>query len=176
MWEMVSLKNPENPFAEYNLTEKKRLVLRKGKASVKDIKMRGRLIGGCLDTLLTLIGTDYDKVSEFIVKYRRDGIIWFLESCDLNVFQIRRGLWQMKQAGWFNGAVGFIFGRPMHFDEPEMGLDRHLAVTSQLEYMGVPLVMDADIGHLPPSMPIISGAVAEVNVTDGNISIEYYFK
>lgn len=171
-WESESLKSPENPLAEYNLTEKKELVLRKGSRKLDEIKMKGRLIGGCLDTLITLIGTEYDKVADFIARYRDDGIIWFLEACDLSVFQIRRGLWQMKYAGWFDGASGFIFGRPMHFDEPELGLDRHMAVMAHLEELDIPVIMDADIGHLPPSMPIISGAVGEVEAGE-NIRITY---
>ena len=33
-------------------------------------------------------GTPYDKVNEFNEKYQEDGIIWFLESCDLNIMAI----------------------------------------------------------------------------------------
>lgn len=173
LWERESLKSEEDPLAEYNLTEKKKLVLRKGTEAADEVSVKGRLIGGCLDTLLTLIGTEYDRVSDFIKRYKEDGITWFLEACDLSVFQIRRGLWQMKKAGWFEGAAGFLFGRPMHFDEPEMGLDRHLAVTAHLEELGVPIIMDADLGHLPPAMPVISGAVAQIEAVGDDISIEY---
>lgn len=52
--------------------------------------MEGRLLGGCLDCLVNLVGTGYDKVAAFVEKYKEDGIIWFLESCDLNVFSIAR--------------------------------------------------------------------------------------
>ena len=175
-WEMESLKTPDNPLEPYNLTEEKRLVLRTGKDAAENVMMEGRMIGGCLDTLLTLIGTPYDKVKEFIQRYKDDGIIWFLEACDLSVYQIRRGLWQMKQAGWFEGVTGFLFGRPMHFDEPEGVLDRHLAVTSHLSDLDVPIIMDADLGHLPPAMPIISGAVGELKAFKDDISIEYVLK
>ena len=174
LWERESLKSPENPLEPYNVTEKKKLVLQMGGDKADVVKMKGRMIGGCLDTLLTLIGTDYDKTAEFIKRYRGDGIIWFLEACDLSVFQIRRGLWQMKKAGWFDGATGFLFGRPYHFDEPEMGLDRHLAVNAHLADLGVPVIMDADLGHLPPAMPIISGAVAEIEAEGDDVSIKYH--
>ena len=173
-WERESLKSPEKPLEPYNVTEKKKLVLQMGGDKADAVKMKGRMIGGCLDTLLTLIGTDYDKTAEFIKRYRGDGIIWFLEACDLSVFQIRRGLWQMKKAGWFDGVTGFLFGRPYHFDEPEMGLDRHLAVNAHLADLGVPVIMDADLGHLPPAMPIISGAVAEIEAEGDDVSIKYH--
>ena len=68
------------------------------KYRIQDIKMEGRLIGGCLDVLTLLLGTKYDKVQAFTERYKEDGIIWFIEACDLNVMGIRRALWQMEQA------------------------------------------------------------------------------
>ncbi|HAK57711.1 MAG TPA: LD-carboxypeptidase, partial [Lachnospiraceae bacterium] len=62
------------------------------------------------------------------------------------------------ECGWFENATGFLIGRPMHFDEPMFGLNRHTAVTEVLKDMGVPIIMDLDIGHLPPMMPIINGS------------------
>ena len=174
-WEKESLKSEDDPTAPYNLTEEKKLVLfngdRTGKCSY--VEMNGRLLGGCLDTLLTLIGTPFDRVDDFNKKYEKDGIIWFLEACDLSVLQIRRGLWQMKNAGWFDNAKGFIFGRPYHFDEPEQGVDRFNAVTDILGLLNIPIVMDADIGHLPPSVPVISGAKARIEVKGSDISLIY---
>ena len=41
------------------------------------------------------------ETKDFIERYKEDGILWFLEACDLNVFSIRRAMWQMEQAGWF---------------------------------------------------------------------------
>ena len=65
-----------------------------------------------MDCLVNLTGTSFDKVAEFQKKYRDDGILWFLESCDLNVMSIRRAMWHMKQAGWFENTKGFLIGRP----------------------------------------------------------------
>ena len=51
------------------------------------------------DCLVTLCGTRFDKVDAFNEKYREDGVIWFIESCDLNVMSICRALWQLEHAG-----------------------------------------------------------------------------
>ena len=64
-----------------------------------ELAFSGRLIGGCLDCLANLIGTEFDQAGAFGERYRQDGIIWFLESCDLNVFAIRRAIWEMKHGG-----------------------------------------------------------------------------
>lgn len=81
-----------------------------------------------MDCLVNLTGTSFDKVAEFQKKYRDDGILWFLESCDLNVMSIRRAMWHMKQAGWFENTKGFLIGRPLQFGQEMMGLDQYEAV------------------------------------------------
>ena len=45
--------------------------------------MTGRLVGGCLDVIVFLLGTSYDGTEEFINKYKSDGIIWNLESFNM---------------------------------------------------------------------------------------------
>ena len=170
-WEMESLKDTD-PLAPYNITEKLGIAYGDKK---DEAEFKGRMIGGCLDCLTTFLGTRFDRVKEFCEKYSDDGIIWFIESCDLNVMGIRRALWQMKEAGWFSHVNGFLIGRPYHFDEPMMGLDRYEAVMGILREYNAPVVMDIDLGHLPPMMPFVEGAVAEVNAKGNSIKISYDF-
>ena len=100
-------------------------------------------------------------------RYAEDGILWFLEACDLNVMSIRRAMWELEHAGWFDEATGFIIGRPAHFDEPMMGLDQYAAVYDIISHHRVPILMDADVGHLSPMVPLITGSYAHVEA-DGN--------
>lgn len=183
MWEKESLKTEDNPTPAYNLTEKKVLTayigdkkLDNSSESFNNIKASGRLIGGCMDCLVNLLGTKYDKVKEFNSKYSDDGIIWFLESCDLNVFSIRRAMWQMDNAGWFENVKAFVIGRPLVYGQEMMGLDQYSAIIKTAGRYNVPVIMDADLGHLPPAMPVISGAYAEVSVKDDNIHFLYELK
>ena len=174
-WEKESLKTEENPYMPYNLTEKKILKLFNKGETIQDdaaeFSFDGRLVGGCMDCLVTLLGTRFDKVGEFVEKYKKDGFVWFLESCDLNVFSIRRAIWQMKEAGWFKYTKGFIIGRPLCFGQDMMGLNQYDAVTALLKEFNVPIVMDADIGHLSPMMPLVCGSMAKVSADKNNISI-----
>jgi len=173
-WELESLKDEDNPYAVYNLTEKTEYKYYPDSLN-SEAKISGRLIGGCVDCLVNLLGTEFDKVTEFADRYADDGIIWFLECCDLNVMSIRRAFWNMKYAGWFKNVKGFMIGRPMHYNEPMMGLDQYSAVTEILKEFDVPVIMDLDIGHLPPMMPIISGAKATVTAKGNNITVDYDF-
>lgn len=142
-------------------------------ASGDEISFCGRLIGGCLDCLVTLAGTEYDKVSEYIERYKEDGFIWFIEACDLSTMGIRRALWQLKNAGWFKYLKGFIVGRPLRYNDDFAGSRPVDSFLSQLGDLNVPIIMDADLGHLSPSMPIISGAMARVEAVDNKLRIEY---
>ena len=138
--------------------------------------MSGRLLGGCLDILILLCGTKYDKVKEFNEKYKNDGVIWFLEACDLTSLAYRRAIFQLREASWFENAKGFIIGRPARaFRDEAFGIDHYNALDI-LKDLNVPILMDCDLGHLPPSMPFICGAYAHVTYIDNNISIDYELK
>ncbi|MDD3279320.1 MAG: LD-carboxypeptidase [Lachnospiraceae bacterium] len=178
LWEKESQKSEANPLAPYYVTEPRKLkaYLPDGKGGMKEaddrkVEIEGRLLGGCMDCLVTLLGTTFDQVKEFDERYREEGIIWFLESCDLNVFGIRRAIWQMKHAGWFGHVKGFLIGRPYCFGQDMMGLDQYHAVTDLLSSLEVPVICDVDLGHLPPMMPVICGSYANVNVQDGELCV-----
>ena len=168
-FELESLKDAEHPLAAYNATEPSVITVH----PKENVSFDGIMLGGCLDVLANLVGTKYDKVRAFNEKYKDKGVIWFLEACDLNVMSIRRAMWQLYEAGWFENAKGFIFGRPMHYDEPEMGLDRKNAVLDIVDKCKVPAILDADIGHLPPCIPVICGSMGHVEAANGRYTVEY---
>ncbi len=169
-YELESIKDENNPLAAYNLTEDKILTCYPDK-----IEMEGRLIGGCTDSLLSLIGTPYDKVHEFSQKYENDGLIWFLESCDLTAWQLRLAILQMKRHGWFKNTKGFIFGRSLLINDKFFDIDMHNAIYDVLKDLNVPIILDADFGHIKPQLPIICGSYAKVKANK-NIEIEYILK
>ena len=172
LWEKEGGKDEEHPLLPYNVTEP--TIIRR--FPDEDVSFSGRLIGGCMDCLVNLTGTRFDKVKEFTEKYKEDGFIWFLESCELNVMSIRRAIWQMKEAGWFSHVKGFLIGRPLCFGEEMFGCDQYQAVTDLLGEYQVPIIMDTDIGHLAPMMPIVSGSTADVKVEGNHIEITYTYK
>ena len=129
-------------------------------------KLSGRLLGGCLDVLLDLVGTRFDKTAEWCERYKDDGILWYLESFALSAERLTCGLWHLKEAGWFRHAGGFVFGRPTFFSsENDIGYQE--AVESVLGELSVPIVYEADIGHKAPRMTMINGARAELTTMDG---------
>ena len=172
MWEKESLKDEEHPLEPYHLTEQTRI----RRFPDEDVWFSGRLLGGCMDCLIHLTGTRFDQVKQFNETYKEDGIIWFLEACELNVMSIRRAVWHMKNAGWFQYVKGFLIGRPLCYGEEAFGIDHYRAVTDLLAEYQVPVIMDLDIGHFSPMMPLVCGGTVEVSVCDGQISITNTWK
>ena len=175
MWEKESLKDEEHPLLSYNCTEPLDIHMFApgeggGFKECDRMKIEGRLIGGCMDCLVNLLGTRFDKVTNFLQRYREDGFVWFLEACDLNVFSIRRAMWQMKEAGWFRYVKGFLIGRPLNGGDM-MGLDHFEAVLSTARELGVPTFMDVDLGHLSPTMPLITGSYARIEGRENHLSL-----
>lgn len=187
-WEEEEAPEEEDPLAPYNLNADKVLTSfvpceTKGEEVVngadglrkaddeEEIKMQGTLLGGCLDILELISGTRFDGTKSFIQNHEK--IIWVLEACDLNPMSIRRAVWHLKELGWFETAAGFLIGRPLaSFGQNFMGVNQYNAVTGILGELGVPIIMDADIGHVKPTMPLIMGSHAEVTVRGNALSVD----
>ena len=52
-----------------------------------------------------------------------------------------------------------------------MDLDEAGAVLPVLEEYRVPVILDADFGHLPPAIPLICGSMAEIGGISEKITI-----
>ena len=178
-YEVESKKDEQHPFEPYNCEKlAMRRVFSRGEMRLGDgaAYMEGRLLGGCMDILAMLVGTRFDAVAAFNERYRDDGVVWFLESCDLNPMSIRRALWQMESAGWFDTARGFLIGRPLCGHDAYLGLTPNEAVCGILGKYNVPIVMDVDFGHVPPAMPLISGSYVKASCMGNDVAVEHIFK
>ena len=142
------------------------------------VSMQGRLLGGCLDVILNIAGTPFDGTMDFIEKYKEDGIVWYFESFDLGCEQMMEGLWKLRQMGWFDHAKGFVFGRPLFyknesFDGTPLPTYEQV-VKERLADLGVPIILDADIGHKGPQFVMINGMIAKVEAfADGTGRVSY---
>lgn len=127
----------------------------------KSVSFSGRLIGGCLDTLSTLVGTSFSNFASFDGK---DGIILYLESDAFSPTDQYRYLWTLKEAGWFHRLNGLLLGRSANSEEtnPEYFQYQDL-IEDFFRPLNIPLIYDVDIGHRQPNMTLINGAFAEVH-------------
>ena len=159
-------------FESYHVTQKTQW---KNLYDEKMLMFSGRCVGGCLDVIINLIGTKYDRVKDYIKKYENDGIVWFFDIFEMSTPQVFCHLWQMKNAGYFEHCKGIIFGRAFLLREDyDMNLAR--VVKDAIENLNIPVILEADIGHVPPQMPIVNGSILEVTCENGQGEIKTFLR
>ncbi|MEQ2525066.1 S66 peptidase family protein [Bacillaceae bacterium CLA-AA-H227] len=140
------------------------------------VHIKGRLLGGCVDVIRHLVGTPFGDVRTFSEKFiEGESIIWYLENCELSTTDLRRSLFQMKLAGWFENCSGIMFGR----SPANMPVDNYTAedVYQELsEELRIPIIYDIDCGHVPPQITFVNGAYAEIIVKEGKGTVLQTFR
>lgn len=156
----------------YNLTEK---VYWKNLNKEKNILIKGRIIGGCIDILNDIFGTRFDNTKQFIEKYKKDGIVWYFDNCELTSEQLIRTLWKFKDNGWYKYTTGIIFGRS-GTNSSYYDISFEDAIRHSLKDLNIPIIIDTDIGHVSPRMTIINGALVEIESKNGKGKIKFTLK
>ncbi|MCM3575377.1 MULTISPECIES: S66 peptidase family protein [Mesobacillus] len=156
----------------FNLTEKTSWK----SISYNQVKIEGRLLGGCIDIIGHLVGTPFGNVSDFRkLHIQDDSIIWYFENCELGPTELRRTLVQMKLAGWFDQCSGIMFGRSSA-QEIVSGYTVEDVYRELNDELKIPIIYDIDCGHLPPQITLINGAYAQVEVDNGKGKVLQWFR
>lgn len=171
-YEIPDWEKERDPYDGYDLTEPD---IWKSLNGENNISFKGRSIGGCFDCVVNLIGTKYDKMKEYIEKYKDDGIVWFLEVFEKSTPAFYIDLWKMKNAGLFENCKGIIFGRPLMIRE-DYEENYEDVLKRFFKEMGIPVIYDVDCGHVSPQLPIVTGAILEVEYDNGKGKITNKFE
>ena len=162
----------DNPRNGYNLTER---VEWKTLRNEEYLELNGRLLGGCLDVIKCYIGTKFDNVSNYLEKYKDDGFVWFLECFEFDTPEFLRTLWQLKNAGYFKYCKGIVFGRPL-FIEERFDITYTEVLENMLLDLNVPIIYDADIGHVSPQLALINGGFINLKFDYGKAEVKFELK
>jgi muramoyltetrapeptide carboxypeptidase LdcA involved in peptidoglycan recycling len=165
-WQLKWTDFAEVPDTTYRLTEPTRWWALRGE---RNLHLRGRLIGGCLDTLTHTAGTAHGDVRAFIEANaaRGEGVLLYLENSEQSPMDLVRTLHRLRWAGWFTGLAGLLVGRSAAPDTTAPESLRYAQALEQgLAVVPCPVLVDMDIGHRPPQMVLINGALADVSWDD----------
>lgn len=165
------IKNKNDEYEKYNLDTK----VEWKSLDNNNHNFEGRIIGGCLDCLLNIVGTRFDKTKNFLEKYKDDGFIWYFDIFDLSSEDITRALWQLKEAGWFKYIKGILFGRLIN-EKSYYNISFIDVLKTFADEYKIPILYDVDIGHIPPRMTIINGALANINYSNNKCKITMFLK
>ena len=157
------------PETTYQLTERTawRCVNRDVDAVVH---FEGRLIGGCIDTLTHIANTAHGDVRSFIQSAGSDGVVLYVENAEMSPTALVRALQVLRWAGWLCGVRGVLVGRSAAKDSTGPGEIRYAeALHHCLAELSCPVLVDVDIGHRPPQLVLINGALSSVrwSASDG---------
>jgi muramoyltetrapeptide carboxypeptidase LdcA involved in peptidoglycan recycling len=96
-----------------------------------------------------------------------------MEACDFNSIQLLRALTTLKYAGWFDNVDAFIIGRSNNFYDNSFNLNMHNAYLKVLLPFNKPIILNAPIGHLSPTLPIYVGKKVEVSFEKNMLKFKY---
>lgn len=133
------------------------------------IHLGGRLLGGCLDTLSRIAGSPFGNVPGFIADHAHEGVLLFLENAEMRPTELARALMSLRLHGWFDGISGLLFGRngPSESD-CDVGFTWVDALERALDGLSIPVLVDLDIGHVPPQSALIQGAITMIEYNGQN--------
>lgn len=125
------------------------------------VRASGRLIGGTLDVIGPLCGSQFGDVRAFGQSVAPDRLLVYLDSCDYTTAQYCRALHQLRLAGWFDHATAVLIGRTgaQRIED----LSQRGALLDAFDGMTIPVIYDMDIGHLPPQLLLVNGASATLD-------------
>ena len=134
--------------------------------SAMPVHVRGRLIGGCIETVSILPGRRTATCAASRSEHAPKGLLVHVEASGDVATDIARDLWRMRLAGWFDHARAVLVGRTTAPDAD--GFTQLDAVRSVFGDLGLPVVLDVDCGHPPPRLVLVNGALAELEA-DGDV-------
>ena len=133
-----------------------------GVTSIVNGKGKGRLVGGNLSIMVSLIGTEFD------IDYSNK--IIFIEEVGEEPYRVDRMLTQLIQAGKFENAAGVMMGI---FRKCEVKESSDLTAKSfnlmevlkdRFENLKIPVVYGMSFGHVKDKFTIPFGVLAELDV------------
>jgi len=135
----------------------KTTTIRKGRAE-------GRLLGGNLSVLSSMMGSDY------LPDWK--GSILFVEDVDEDIYSIDRMLTQLHLNGIFEQINGFVFGKCTSCDVHkghQFTLEQ--VVQQHLKDYDIPAFIGADFGHIDNIFTIPIGLKAEIFAAKGELCV-----
>ncbi|GJQ21581.1 MAG: muramoyltetrapeptide carboxypeptidase [Bacteroidia bacterium] len=128
--------------------------------------VRGRLMGGNLSLVVSLLGTRFCP--------RFDGAILVVEDVDEAPHRVDRMFVQLKHAGVLNIVRALVLGRftdcvPSDPSKPHLTIDEVLS--DVVDSVEVPVLANLQYGHIPKKLTIPLGAPAVLDVSEGTLEV-----
>ncbi|MFQ5772785.1 MAG: LD-carboxypeptidase, partial [bacterium] len=132
---------------------------------LKKGKSKGRLLGGCLSLVCSLLGTPY--LPDF------QNAILFVEEVGEEPYRIDRYLFQLKLAGILNQINGIILGQFVDCvptsDSPSLTIEQ--IVNDLTADLDIPILAELPYGHIDVKFTMPIGAQVCLDTDEGTLEI-----
>lgn len=127
-------------------------------------KASGRLVGGNLTLVASLMGTPYEIDT--------NGAIVFLEDTHEEPYRVDRMLTQLALGGKFDNVAGVIFGRctDCKITGPELSLEEFLR--DHFGSLKAPAISGLSFGHIESKLTMPIGAMATLDADNETVTID----
>jgi muramoyltetrapeptide carboxypeptidase len=158
--ESVSMENPRGLSDKNSLTPIEHRI-----RTISPGTARGRLLGGNLTVLTTILGSPY--VPSW------DGAILFCEDVGEDLYRIDRMFTQLKLVGALEKIRGFVFGTCSECGPGEgfASLTLEEILNDHIKPLRVPAWFGAMIGHATPQWTLPVGADVEIDASKGTLTM-----
>ena len=126
-------------------------------------RAEGKLIGGNLSLLVTLLGTPYEP--DF------DGAILFMEDVSEPPYSVDRMLTHLWLTGHLERTAGIVFGKFTDDDYDSNTLSMEQVLRERCEPLGIPTLRGAMIGHVEDQTVVPIGVNARLDVDEGTLKL-----
>ena len=126
-------------------------------------RAEGRLVGGNLSLLVTLLGTPYEP--DF-----RDAIL-FLEDVSEPPYSVDRMLTHLWLAGRLEQCAGIVFGKFTEADYDSNTFSMEQVIRDRCEPLGIPTLRGVMIGHVEDQTVVPLGVRARLDVEAGTLEL-----
>ena len=127
-------------------------------------KARGKLIGGNLSVITSMVGSAY------LPSWYNN--ILFLEDIGEDIYRIDRMLTQLKNTGILNQISGFIFAQCTNCSVSEPKSFTLMQILQQhLQPLNIPAWYGSMIGHIQDKFTIPVGLQVEIDANEGTVKM-----
>jgi muramoyltetrapeptide carboxypeptidase len=123
-------------------------------------RAEGVVVGGNLAVLAALAGTPYSRPAA--------GSLVLLEDVGEEPYRLDRLLTQLLLAGWFAGVRGIAVGRFTGCGDED---DVRTVLEDRLLPLGVPVVWNLPVGHVPRNLAVPLGVAAVLEADEGTLTL-----
>ncbi len=161
------LKNPDywtEEFIDWETQDRSKEQKKNSLITVYDGVTRGRVIGGNLNTMQGIWGSEY-------MPQIKTGDILFIEDTSKDPGTIERSFSQLKLNGIFDKVSGIILGKHENFDDWGCGRKPYEILLEVLGDRKLPFIAEFDCCDTHPMMTMPIGAAIELDASNKKVTI-----